>query len=76
MDFLSNALNFDWFSRGRANSLGTSSFCSWCFSTMGAVNYIATIITLRAPGMGYFDMPLTVWGLWLTAVLNAIFFQY
>jgi cytochrome c oxidase subunit 1 len=42
-------------------------------STMGAVNYIATIITLRAPGMGYFDMPLTVWGLWLTAILNAIF---
>ena len=40
---------------------------------MGAINYIATIITLRAPGMGYFDMPLTVWGLWLTAVLNAIF---
>lgn len=53
----------------------------WCLSlfvlgvssTMGAINYIATIITLRAPGMGYFDMPLTVWGLWLTAVLNAIF---
>lgn len=53
----------------------------WCLaifvlgvsSTMGAVNYIATIITLRAPGMGYFDMPLTVWGLWLTAVLNALF---
>ncbi len=42
-------------------------------STMGAINYIATIITLRAPGMGYFDMPLTVWGLWLTAILNAIF---
>ena len=53
----------------------------WCLaifvlgvsSTMGAINYIATIITLRAPGMGYFDMPLTVWGLWLTAVLNALF---
>ena len=53
----------------------------WCLalfvlgvsSTMGAINYIATIITLRAPGMGYFDMPLTVWGLWLTAILNAIF---
>lgn len=42
-------------------------------STMGAVNYITTVITLRAPGMGYFDMPLTVWGLWLTAILNAIF---
>ena len=43
----------------------------WCLalfvlgvsSTMGAINYIATIITLRAPGMGYFDMPLTIWGL-------------
>lgn len=42
-------------------------------STMGAINYITTIIVLRAPGMGYFDMPLTVWGLWMTAVLNAIF---
>lgn len=42
-------------------------------STMGAVNYITTIIAFRAPGMGYFDMPLTVWGLWLTAILNAVF---
>jgi cytochrome c oxidase subunit 1 len=42
-------------------------------STMGAVNYVTTVITLRAPGMGYFDMPLTIWGLWLTAILNAIF---
>jgi cytochrome c oxidase subunit 1 len=53
----------------------------WCLSifilgvssTMGAINYITTIITLRAPGMRYFDMPLTVWGLFMTAVLNAIF---
>jgi cytochrome c oxidase subunit 1 len=42
-------------------------------STMGAINYITTIICLRAPGMGYFDMPLTIWGLWMTAILNAIF---
>jgi cytochrome c oxidase subunit 1 len=42
-------------------------------STMGAVNYVTTVISFRAPGMGYFDMPLTVWGLWLTAILNAIF---
>ncbi len=40
---------------------------------MGAVNYITTVIVLRAPGMGYFKMPLTVWGLWLTAILNALF---
>lgn len=42
-------------------------------STMGAVNYITTVITLRAPGMGYFKMPLTIWGIWLTSILNAIF---
>ncbi len=53
----------------------------WCLSifvlgassTMGAINYVTTVISFRAPGMGYFDMPLTVWGLWLTAILNAIF---
>ena len=42
-------------------------------SIMGAINYITTVIRLRAPGMGWFDMPLTVWGLWLTAILNALF---
>ncbi len=58
--------------------LGQTLWCLAIFilgisSTMGAINYITTIITLRAPGMGYFDMPLTIWGLGLTAVLNAIF---
>jgi cytochrome c oxidase subunit 1 len=42
-------------------------------SIMGAINYITTVIRLRAPGMGWFDMPLTIWGLFLTAVLNALF---
>lgn len=39
----------------------------------GAVNYITTIVMLRAPGMTLFRMPLTMWGLFYTAVLNAIF---
>jgi len=42
-------------------------------SMMGAINYIITVVRLRAPGMTYFKMPLTVWGLWLTSILNAIF---
>src|SRR5205085_5261784 len=42
-------------------------------SIMGAVKYITTVIRRRAPGMGYFQMPLAVWGLWLTAILNALF---
>ncbi len=40
---------------------------------MGGINYITTVIRLRAPGMTYFRMPLTVWGLFLTAVLNVLF---
>jgi len=42
-------------------------------SIMGGINYITTIIRLRAPGMGWMDMPLTVWGLFFTAVLNVLF---
>ena len=38
-------------------------------SLMGAVNYITTIVNMRAPGMGYFRMPLTVWSLFITAIL-------
>ena len=40
---------------------------------MGAINYITTIVRLRAPGMDYFKMPLTIWGLFLTSILNALF---
>ncbi len=39
----------------------------------GAVNYITTIIMLRAPGMNFTRLPLTIWGLFYTAVLNAVF---
>ena len=42
-------------------------------SIMGGINYITTIIRLRAPGMKWSDMPLTVWGLFFTAVLNVLF---
>jgi len=41
-------------------------------SIMGAVNYITTIIKLRAPGMGFFRMPLTVWSLFITALLQLL----
>lgn len=53
----------------------------WCLSLvlmgtsviMGAINYITTVIRLRAPGMTYMRLPLTVWGIWLSSILNAIF---
>ena len=42
-------------------------------SIVGSINYVTTVIRLRAPGMTMWKMPLTVWGLWLTAILNALF---
>jgi cytochrome c oxidase subunit 1 len=39
-------------------------------SIMGSLNYITTIVNLRAPGMSFFRMPLAVWGLFITAILQ------
>src|SRR5579871_2551417 len=38
---------------------------------MGSVNYITTIINMRAPGMTLFSMPMTTWALFITAILQA-----
>jgi cytochrome c oxidase subunit I len=42
-------------------------------SIMGGINYVTTVIRLRAPGMTYMRMPLTLWGIFLTAILNVLF---
>ena len=38
-------------------------------SIMGSLNYITTIINLRAPGMSFSRLPLSIWGLFITAIL-------
>ncbi|MBI3090327.1 MAG: cbb3-type cytochrome c oxidase subunit I [Candidatus Tectomicrobia bacterium] len=38
-------------------------------SLMGSINYITTVINMRARGMTWFRMPLTIWSLFITAVL-------
>jgi len=40
-------------------------------SLMGSINYITTILMLRAPGMKMFRMPMTVWAMFITALLQA-----
>src|SRR4029077_1900920 len=47
-------------------------FCA--ASLMGALNFIATTIDLRAPGISLFRMPLTVWGWFVTAILGLLAF--
>src|SRR5579862_9427925 len=49
----------------------------WCISIlvlgisslMGSINYITTIINMRAPGMQFFRLPLTIWALFIVAIL-------
>ncbi|HKM99694.1 MAG TPA: cbb3-type cytochrome c oxidase subunit I [Candidatus Binataceae bacterium] len=49
----------------------------WCISLivlgvgslMGSINYITTIINMRAKGMYFFRMPLVIWSLFITAIL-------
>ncbi len=52
----------------------------WCMSIavlglssiLGSTNYITTIINLRAPGMEWFRMPLSIWALFITAILTIL----
>ncbi|MBI3410489.1 MAG: cbb3-type cytochrome c oxidase subunit I [Planctomycetes bacterium] len=40
-------------------------------SMLGSVNYITTIINMRAPGMTLYRMPMTIWAMFITAILQA-----
>jgi cytochrome c oxidase subunit 1 len=41
-------------------------------STLGALNYVATVIELRAPGMRWSRLPLTVWALVFSAIIQLV----
>ncbi|MFQ5657252.1 MAG: cbb3-type cytochrome c oxidase subunit I [Candidatus Methylomirabilales bacterium] len=38
-------------------------------SLMGSINYITTVINMRAPGMSWFRLPLVIWAFFITAIL-------
>jgi cytochrome c oxidase subunit 1 len=40
-------------------------------SMLGSINYMTTILQMRAPGMTMFRLPMTVWSLLVTAILQA-----
>ncbi|MFQ5858371.1 MAG: cbb3-type cytochrome c oxidase subunit I, partial [Anaerolineae bacterium] len=49
----------------------------WCISLiilaissmMGSINYITTVVNMRAPGMTWFRLPLVIWTLFIVAIL-------
>jgi cytochrome c oxidase subunit I len=41
-------------------------------SIFTGINFVATVHKLRAPGMGWFDMPLFVWGIYSTAIIQVL----
>jgi len=41
-------------------------------SILGSLNYITTIINNRTPGMTWFRLPLSVWALFITAILGLL----
>jgi cytochrome c oxidase subunit I len=43
-------------------------------SVLGGVNTLTTVIRSRAPGLSYLRLPLTIWGFFLAAILNVLFF--
>ena len=55
-----------------ATLLAASVVIAGASSMLGAINLITTIITMRAPGMRWTRLPMTVWGMFGAALLAAI----
>ena len=53
---------------------GLSLFVQGLSSLVGSINYITTIINMRAPGMTFFRLPLVIWSLFIVAILLLLAF--
>jgi cytochrome c oxidase subunit 1 len=63
-------LSTEMFSPGVGGSLWVLGLAMTGFGTIfGAVNFVATIVTLRAPGMTMFRMPIFTWNTLITSLL-------
>ena len=54
------------------DALGFAVLLAGVSSQLGAVNLITTVMTMRAPGMSYTRLPMTVWGALASSILSAL----
>ena len=60
---------------GSGQTMWIVSIAIFCVaSTLGAVNFIATVLDKRAPGLRMMQMPLTCWNWFVTAILSLLGF--
>jgi cytochrome c oxidase subunit 1 len=64
-----NKIGGSWFWNGQNMWLIGVSMIGFS-SVFGSLNYVTTIIKMRAPGMTLMRMPLTAWSLFITAILS------
>jgi len=57
---------------GGVSMMTLAAFVLGFSSIFTGVNFIATIHKLRAPGMGWFDMPLFCWGMYATSLIQVL----
>lgn len=59
----------DW---GSVTSMLLAAFILGFSSIFTGMNFIVTVHKLRVPGMGWFDMPLFIWALYATAIIQVL----
>ncbi len=57
---------------GRVVWMVTAAFVLGFSSIFTGLNFVVTVHKLRAPGMGWFDMPLFVWGIYGAAIIQVL----
>jgi cytochrome c oxidase subunit 1 len=57
---------------GNVVMMTTAAFILGFSSILTGLNFIVTIHKLRCPGMGWFDMPLFVWAIYATSIIQVL----
>jgi cytochrome c oxidase subunit I len=57
---------------GPVSLMALAAFTLGFSSIFTGINFVATVHKLRAPGMTWFDMPLFVWGVYATALIQVL----